>query len=261
MTLLKQCNLHGINNSSLLSNLLCCCATVICRNRQPENQNFIQKVFSVKIFSYLLAYSLLLFSLSTYANSNEKKAKEIKKYPFSSTVMLDRFADFLANVKSASLSEFTREKLEKAFQVPMEDVVMEDGSIISDIISNYGNTGLTADNARFLIEVSNEKKRKVFNLTFQPIQKNNEFYCTIDTDRFTQKMAAINFVEQKEFGSVIQPEFNPSNNIIRGEWVDSIFRHRTKNILFILGRNWTRFDNPNYPPCLDDIELFIKLEN
>ena len=41
-------------------------------------------------------------------------------------------------------------------------------------------------------------------------------------------MAAINFVEQKEFGSVIQPEFNPSNNIIRGEWVDSIFRHRTK---------------------------------
>ena len=65
----------------------------------------------------------------------------------------------------------------------------------------------------FLLKVSNEKKRKVFNLTFQPIQKNNEFYCTIDTDRFTQKMAAINFVEQKEFGSVIQPEFNPSNNI------------------------------------------------
>ena len=112
----------------------------------------------MKKFSYLLAYSLLLFPLSTYANSNETKAKEIKKYPFSSTVMLDRFADFLANVKSASLSEFTREKLEKAFQVPMEDVVMEDGSIISDMISNYGNTGLTADNARFFIEVSNEKK-------------------------------------------------------------------------------------------------------
>ena len=125
----------------------------------------------MKIFSYLLAYSLLLFSLSTYANSNEKKAKEIKKYPFSSTVMLDRFADFLANVKSASLSEFTREKLEKAFQVPMEDVVMEDGSVIPDIISNYGNTGLTTDNARFFIEVTNEKKRKVFNLSFQPIQK------------------------------------------------------------------------------------------
>ena len=161
MTLLKQCNLHGINNSSLLSNLLCCCATVICRNRQPENQNFIQKGFSVKIFSYLLAYSLLLFPLSTYANSNETektKAKEIQKYPFSSTVMLDRFADFLANVKSPSLSEFTREKLEKVFQVPMEDVVMEDGSVIPDMISHYGNTGFTTDNARFFIEVSNEKK-------------------------------------------------------------------------------------------------------
>ncbi len=85
--------------------------------------------------------------------------------------MLDRFANFLANVKSASLSEFTREKLEKAFQVPMEDVVMEDGSVIPDIISNYGNTGLTTDNARFFIEVTNEKKRKVFNLSFQPIQK------------------------------------------------------------------------------------------
>ncbi|WP_369586957.1 hypothetical protein [Kingella oralis] len=128
----------------------------------------------MKNFSYLLAYSLLLFPLSTYANSNETektKAKEIQKYPFSSTVMLDRFANFLANVKSASLSEFTREKLEKAFQVPMEDVVMEDGSVIPDIISNYGNTGLTTDNARFFIEVTNEKKRKVFNLSFQPIQK------------------------------------------------------------------------------------------
>ena len=125
----------------------------------------------MKKFSYLLSYSFLFFSLSTYANSNETKTKEIQKYPFSSTVMLDRFADFLANIKSASLSEFTREKLEKVFQVPMEDVVMEDGSVIPDMISHYGNTGFTTDNARFFIEVSNEKKRKVFNLSFQPIQK------------------------------------------------------------------------------------------
>ena len=215
----------------------------------------------MKKFSYLLAYSLLLFPLYTYANpSKAEETKEIQKYSFSSTVMLDRFADFLANVKSASLSEFTREKLEKAFQVPMEDVVMEDGSVIPDMISHYGNTGLTTDNARFFIEVSNEKKHKRFYLTFQPIQKNNEFYCTIDYDRFAKKMAEINFVEQKEFGSVIQPEFNPSNNIIRGEWLYSIFRNNTKKILLILGKGWTRFDNPNYPSCLDDIELIIESE-
>ena len=217
----------------------------------------------MKNFSYLLAYSLLLFPLSTYANSNETektKAKEIQKYPFSSTVMLDRFADFLANVKSPSLSEFTREKLEKVFQVPMEDVVMEDGSVIPDMISHYGNTGFTTDNARFFIVVSNDKKHIRFFFTFHPIQKNGKFYCTIDYDRFAQKMAEINFVEQKEFGGVIEPEFNPSNNIIRGVWLYSMFRNHTKSILLILGKSWTRFDNPNYPSCLDDIELIIESE-
>ena len=83
----------------------------------------------------------------------------------------------------------------------------------------------------------------------------------MDYDRFTQKMAEINFVEQKEFDSIIQLESNPNNSIIRSEWVYSIFRNKTKNILFILGRNLTRLDNPNYPLCLDDIELFIKSEN
>ena len=212
----------------------------------------------MKKFSYLLAYSLLLSPLSTYANpSKAEETKEIQKYSFSSTVMLDRFADFLANVKSASLSEFTREKLEKAFQVPMEDVVMEDGSVIPDMISHYGNTGFTTDNARFFIEVSNEKKRKVFNLTFQPIQKNGEFYCAIDYDKFAQKMAEINFVEQKEFDNM-QPLFKDGPSY--SKWLYSMFRNNTKKILLIFGKSWTKLDNPNYPPCLDDIEIIIESE-
>ena len=65
---------------------------------------------------------------------------------------------------------------------------------------------------------------------------------------------------KKEFGGVIEPEFNPSNNIIRGVWLYSMFRNHTKSILLILGKSWTRFDNPNYPSCLDDIELIIESE-